>query len=117
MCAFLAIFTAITGKRPQFKTNGGTARENLALQNIQARIRMVLAYLFAHLIMWCKGRNVGLLVLGSANTDERYTIENCFAINLKVMTQNVCIKCVSCNSTHGTEYLQSKNNGICCHFL
>jgi NH3-dependent NAD+ synthetase len=71
VCAFLAVFTAITGKRPQFKANGGTDRENLALQNIQARIRMVLAYLFAHLIMWCRGRNVGLLVLGSANTDER----------------------------------------------
>ncbi|CAB4034234.1 Glutamine-dependent NAD(+) synthetase, partial [Paramuricea clavata] len=70
VCAFLAVFTAITGKRPQFKANGGTDRENLALQNIQARIRMVLAYLFAHLIMWCRGRNVGLLVLGSANTDE-----------------------------------------------
>ena len=73
VCAFLAIFTTITGKRPQFKANGGTDRENLALQNIQARIRMVLAYLFAHLIMWCRGRNAGLLVLGSANTDERYT--------------------------------------------
>jgi NAD+ synthase (glutamine-hydrolysing) len=72
VCAFLAVFTTITGKRPQFKANGGTARENLALQNIQARIRMVLAYLFSHLIMWCRGRNVGLLVLGSANTDERY---------------------------------------------
>ena len=71
VCAFLAVFTAVTGKIPQFKANGGTDRENLALQNIQARIRMVLAYLFAHLTMWCRGRNVGLLVLGSANTDER----------------------------------------------
>lgn len=70
--AFLTVFTTITGRRPKFQVNGGTRRENLALQNIQARIRMVLAYLFAHLIMWCRGRDVGLLVLGSANTDERY---------------------------------------------
>lgn len=69
--AFLAVFTTITGHIPQFKVNGGSHRENLALQNIQARIRMVLAYLFASLIMWVRGKNGGLLVLGSANTDER----------------------------------------------
>lgn len=68
--AFLTLFTAVTGKIPKFKANGGSYRENIALQNIQARIRMVLAYLFAHLIMWVRGKNGGLLVLGSANTDE-----------------------------------------------
>ena len=68
---FLAVFTAVTGHVPQFKANGGSDRENIALQNIQARIRMVLAYLFASLIMWVRGKNGGLLVLGSANTDER----------------------------------------------
>lgn len=72
--AFLAVFTAVTGKVPQFKANGGSHRENIALQNIQARIRMVLAYLFAHLILWVRGRSGGLLVLGSANTDERYSL-------------------------------------------
>lgn len=35
---------------------------------------MVLAYLFAQLLPWVRGRNGGLLVLGSANVDERYVI-------------------------------------------
>lgn len=45
-------------------------RENLALQNVQARIRMVLSYLFAQLMLWVRERPGGLLVLGSANVDE-----------------------------------------------
>ncbi|XP_051885147.1 glutamine-dependent NAD(+) synthetase isoform X2 [Pristis pectinata] len=36
----------------------------------QARIRMVLAYLFAQLSLWTFGKPGGLLVLGSANVDE-----------------------------------------------
>ena len=36
----------------------------------QARVRMVLAYLFAQLTLWARGRSGGLLVLGSANVDE-----------------------------------------------
>lgn len=38
---------------------------------VQARIRMVLAYLFAQLTLWARGMPGGLLVLGSANVDER----------------------------------------------
>lgn len=45
--AALGIFSAATGLIPKFKVRGGTVRENLALQNVQARLRMVLAYLFA----------------------------------------------------------------------
>uniref|UniRef100_A0A2K5WZJ4 Glutamine-dependent NAD(+) synthetase n=1 Tax=Macaca fascicularis TaxID=9541 RepID=A0A2K5WZJ4_MACFA len=41
-----------------------------SLQNVQARIRMVLAYLFAQLSLWSRGIRGGLLVLGSANVDE-----------------------------------------------
>jgi hypothetical protein len=37
----------------------------------QARLRMVLAYLFAQLLPWARGKTGGLLVLGSANVDER----------------------------------------------
>jgi NAD+ synthase (glutamine-hydrolysing) len=37
---------------------------------IQARVRMVIAYLFAQLMLWAKSRPGGLLVLGSANVDE-----------------------------------------------
>uniref|UniRef100_A0A182N052 Glutamine-dependent NAD(+) synthetase n=1 Tax=Anopheles dirus TaxID=7168 RepID=A0A182N052_9DIPT len=68
--ALLAIFQRATGMRPQFRAAGGCARQNLALQNIQARTRMVLAYLFAQLMLWVRQRPGGLLVLGSANVDE-----------------------------------------------
>uniref|UniRef100_UPI003AAE8758 glutamine-dependent NAD(+) synthetase-like n=1 Tax=Centroberyx gerrardi TaxID=166262 RepID=UPI003AAE8758 len=69
----LGIFSMVTGKWPQFRANGGSVRENLALQNVQARIRMVLAYLFAQLSLWARGKPGGLLVLGSANVDESLT--------------------------------------------
>lgn len=68
--AVITIFNLVTGKSPQFTVHGGCSRENLALQNLQARIRMVLAYLFAQLSLWTSGKPGGLLVLGSANVDE-----------------------------------------------
>lgn len=66
----LEIFSSITGLFPRFASKGGCARQNLALQNIQARLRMVLSYLFAQLMLWARKRPGGLLVLGSANVDE-----------------------------------------------
>ncbi|XP_057696244.1 glutamine-dependent NAD(+) synthetase-like isoform X2 [Corythoichthys intestinalis] len=69
----LGIFSMVTGRWPQFSANGGSHRENLALQNVQARVRMVLAYLFAQLSLWSRGKPGGLLVLGSANVDESLT--------------------------------------------
>ncbi|XP_025054581.1 glutamine-dependent NAD(+) synthetase isoform X6 [Alligator sinensis] len=68
--AVVGIFSIVMGKSPQFRVYGGSSRENLALQNVQARIRMVLAYLFAQLSLWARGMPGGLLVLGSANVDE-----------------------------------------------
>ncbi|XP_055844590.1 glutamine-dependent NAD(+) synthetase [Episyrphus balteatus] len=68
--ALLGIFNAVTGLTPRFRNQGGCARQNLALQNIQSRIRMVLAYIFAQLMLWVRNRPGGLLVLGSANVDE-----------------------------------------------
>lgn len=68
--ATLEIFSTVTGLFPKYSTKGGCARQNLALQNIQARLRMVLSYLFAQLMLWVRGRPGGLLVLGSANVDE-----------------------------------------------
>lgn len=55
---------------PKFKVYGGSTGENIALQNIQARLRMVFAYLFAQLVPWTRGRTGTYLVLGSANVDE-----------------------------------------------
>jgi len=68
--AFLMVFTSITGFIPKFKARGGTQTENLAMQNIQARVRMVLAYLLAQLLRWTQGKVGNLLVLGSSNVDE-----------------------------------------------
>ncbi|EPQ56621.1 glutamine-dependent NAD synthetase with GAT domain-containing protein [Gloeophyllum trabeum ATCC 11539] len=64
------LFGFVTGVKPRFRVQGGSEAENLALQNIQARLRMVLAYLFAQLLPWVRGKYGGLLVLGSANVDE-----------------------------------------------
>ncbi|GLH10757.1 hypothetical protein R5R35_012406 [Gryllus longicercus] len=68
--AVLGIFTTATGLIPKYRSQGGHAREELALQNVQARLRMVLAYLFAQLMLWVRQRSGGLLVLGSSNVDE-----------------------------------------------
>jgi NAD+ synthase (glutamine-hydrolysing) len=60
------------GFKPRFEVHGGTSAENLALQNIQARSRMVLAYYHAQMLPLSRGRPGGgsLLVLTSANGDE-----------------------------------------------
>ena len=96
--AILGIFQQVTKLTPRFRVQGGSPRENLALQNVQviarskilieliswlsnytslcllfyfqARLRMVIAYLFAQLMLWVRGRPGGLLVLGSGNVDE-----------------------------------------------
>ena len=65
------LFAFVTGKKPTFKVHGGSVAENLALQNIQARLRMLLSYFFAQLLPWVRGKTGALLVLGSANVDER----------------------------------------------
>eukprot|EP00126_Sphaerothecum_destruens_P015714 Sdes_comp9752_c0_seq2m1266 len=66
------LFTTVTSSpQPQFSVNGGTRCENQALQNIQARLRMVLSYMFAQLTLWSKNRpSASLLVLGTSNVDE-----------------------------------------------
>lgn len=50
--SLLSLFQTLTGKRPLYKVDGGTNTENLALQNNQARIRMVVAYMLATLLPW-----------------------------------------------------------------
>lgn len=68
--SIIFIFEVVTGKKPIYKVFGGSPTENLALQNIQARLRMVLAYMFAQLLPWYRNSWGGLLVLGSSNVDE-----------------------------------------------
>jgi NAD+ synthase (glutamine-hydrolysing) len=68
--SFLSVFFAAMNFAPIFKLYGGTNQENLALQNLQARIRMVFSYLFAQLIPVCRNRMGSLLVLSCGNVDE-----------------------------------------------
>lgn len=70
VAAVLKVFTAFTGKTPHFVSQGGTMAEDLALQNIQARLRMVMSYLCAQLFPWLRGNRGFLLVLSSGNVDE-----------------------------------------------
>lgn len=68
--AITNVFVRLTGKTPRFSVHGGSPAENLALQNIQARLRMLLAYFFAQLLPWVHGRRGFLLVLATGNVDE-----------------------------------------------
>lgn len=54
----------------KFTKEGGSWREDLALQNIQARSRMSLAYMFANMELEVRKRKGFLLVLGSGNLCE-----------------------------------------------
>ncbi|KAF1324597.1 Nad+ synthetase, partial [Globisporangium splendens] len=68
--AVVKTFEVLTGKSPRFLSQGGNIQQDLALQNIQARLRMVMAYLLAQLLPWVRSKNGFLLVLSSANVDE-----------------------------------------------
>lgn len=68
--SLLSLFQTLTGKRPRYKVDGGSNAENLGLQNIQARIRMVLAFMLASLLPWVQNKPGFYLVLGSSNVDE-----------------------------------------------
>lgn len=68
--AILTVFEFAFHKIPKFLSRGGSWTEDLALQNIQARTRMVMSYLLAQLLPWVRDRKGFLLVLGSANVDE-----------------------------------------------
>ncbi|KAJ5723640.1 Glutamine dependent NAD+ synthetase [Penicillium malachiteum] len=70
--ALMALFTTVTNFQPRFKVHGGIPAENAALQNVQARLRRVLSYLFASLLPTVRQRpsGAGLLVLASSNVDE-----------------------------------------------
>ena len=45
--SLISLFSAATGRCPRFEAQGGSRAEDLALQNLQARSRMVVGYLLA----------------------------------------------------------------------
>jgi len=64
--AFQDIFEDNTGFKAKFEVHGGTISSSLALQNVQARARMLFAYQCAQLLPTVRNRPGGgnLLVLG-----------------------------------------------------
>ena len=71
------LFQVVTGLRPRFRTHVGGDAENLALQNIHACLRVVIAYFFVQTLPWIRGRVGGLLMLCCVNVDERYLCVHC----------------------------------------
>jgi len=68
--AFISLFVKTTSETPRFNVEGGSNAEDTALQNVQARVRMVYSYMLARLLPWIRGREGALLVLGTSNVDE-----------------------------------------------
>lgn len=66
----LLLYSAILTCLFCLQVDGGSNIENLGLQNIQARVRMVLAFMLASLLPWVHNKPGFYLVLGSSNVDE-----------------------------------------------
>jgi hypothetical protein len=66
--ALRTLFQVMTRVRPRFRLHGGSGAENLALQNIQARLRMVIAYFFAQLLPWARGHSLAGCLCWGART-------------------------------------------------
>lgn len=66
----LVLSTVLNGLIPKFSSHGGCRDEDLALQNIQARLRMVLGYSIAQLAPLALSQRGPLLVLATANASE-----------------------------------------------
>lgn len=68
--AFLEQTKEVLNVQAKFESEGGNPQESIAIENLQARSRMVLAYQFAQLIPAMLGMKGFLLVLGSSNVNE-----------------------------------------------
>jgi NAD+ synthase (glutamine-hydrolysing) len=71
--ANLSIVESALQFKPEYSVNGGSRAENLALQNIQARSRLVAQYMLAQLATTARKlprAGAALLVLTSGNVDE-----------------------------------------------
>lgn len=70
--AAISLFSTILGKSftPRFKAHGGSVPESLALQNLQARLRLCLSYYYVQLVTAMQGNSSPLLVIATGNCDE-----------------------------------------------
>jgi NAD+ synthase (glutamine-hydrolysing) len=72
--AYMSIVKSTLNFTPRYGVEGGSHAENLALQNIQARNRMVTQYTFSQLVTTARGlprAGAALLVLSSGNVVRR----------------------------------------------
>ncbi|KAF3181757.1 glutamine-dependent NAD(+) synthetase [Orbilia oligospora] len=82
------LITSATGYQPIFQVFGGSRAEDICLQNIQARLRMVTAYQFGQILPVSRKRvcPTPLLILASTNADEvlrgNYTRYDCSSADL-----------------------------------
>jgi NAD+ synthase (glutamine-hydrolysing) len=71
--AFLSVVESAMQFKPKYSVEGGSRAENLALQNVQARSRLVTQYSLAQLATTARDlprKGAALLVLTSGNVDE-----------------------------------------------
>lgn len=55
---------------PRYQSQGGGRFEGLALQNLQARLRLILSYYYSQLVAAVKHTNGPILVVATGNCDE-----------------------------------------------
>lgn len=70
---FVSTLNESLGFKPKFKSEGGSSTEDLSLQNLQSRIRMVTSYLLSQITLLLPQNNSKpgfLLMLASGNLDE-----------------------------------------------
>ena len=70
------VVSSLNIPQPKFSAHGGSGTQDRSLQNVQARVRSVVAYTTAQLFTQTTFHNSGgpLLVVGSANADETYIV-------------------------------------------
>jgi len=68
--SIVSTFSKVTGTSPKLQSQGGNKIEEVGLQNIYNRLKMIMSYLMAQLVPWTKNGQGFLLVLGTTNIDE-----------------------------------------------
>lgn len=55
---------------PKYQSAGGSQQEDLALQNLQSRLRLILSYFYAQLVVAIRKRTGPLLIVATGNAEE-----------------------------------------------
>jgi hypothetical protein len=74
----------------------------------------VLAYLFAQLVLWARGRSGGLLVVGTANVDERSVMLKIHTHTCRLEVTKVEYLCTSISMNNEYSYTYMSMRGQEC---